>query len=272
MAQLFGRSVTVVVGSLLIKGLRVQFKAKKSTKKEPNELELVIYNLSETSRASLQAKGTRIIVEAGYGETSAQIFSGDSRLIDHQHEGPNWVTKVQCADGERAYLYARVNESFRAGTTVANVFARVAEATGLDAVDAVATVRRTVTEQFTRGYTARGRASAEIDRLLKNRGLEWSIQDGRLQVVAPGVAITTQAVLLSPSTGLIGSPTHGTPAKKGKAQTLKVKSLLQPGLRPAAKIRIESAATNGDFRVETVIHQGDSLGQDWYSEVEALPV
>lgn len=270
MADLFNRAVRIVAGSLLIEGLRVQFKIKKTSRKEPNTAEVTIFNLSEQSRAGLK-RGAKLIVEAGYSTSISQLFSGDARLVDHAHEGPSWLTKIQCGDGERAYRYAVVNESFIPGTSVADVFARVADSTGLDVADAVRTVRATIKEQFTQGYTAFGRGSLEIDRLLKGRGIEWSIQDGRLQVLLDDTATRDSAVLLSPDTGLVGSPEHGSPETKKKPQVLKVKSLLQPSLRPGRRVRVESEAITGDFRVLTVTHQGDTHGGDFYSECECVP-
>ncbi len=280
---LFQRVVRVLVGSLLVEGLRVQFKVKKTTAITPNECELQIYNLSQKSRAGLQAKGIKIVVEAGYQDHASRIFSGDSRYIDHKHNGPDWVTKVQCGDGERAYRYVKVNESFKPGTTVASVFYRMAVATGLDVSQAVELVGNEITEQFTQGYSTYGRVSEEIDRLLQGRGLEWSIQDGKLQVTRVGQPVKGSAVLLSASTGMIGSPAHGSPEfadktqgtpipGQKKPQVLKVKSLLQPGIVPGGLIRLDSLEIKGDFRVQSVLHTGDTFGGDFYTEADVLPV
>jgi hypothetical protein len=283
MSALSQRAVRVIVGTSasakVIEGLRVQFKVKKTTTKEPNCAEVSISNLSETSRASLQSKGVRVILEAGYVGNLAQIFSGDARYISHVREGADWVTKVDLGDGERAYRWARVSESFKAGTTVAAVVSKVAGALGLDTSAAVALVREKVREQFTQGFTAHGRASDELDRLLTGRGLEWSIQDGRLQVTEVGKPAPGTAILLSASTGLIGSPAYGSPEKKDgenpstakKKHVLKVKSLLQPGIRPGARVQLDSLSVKGLFRVEAVTHTGDTHGGDWQSEADLVP-
>jgi hypothetical protein len=127
-------------------------------------------------------------------------------------------------------------------------------------------------DSFLTGYVAHGRASTELERLLSARGLEWSIQDGRLQVL-PKRGTTAQVVSLSPDTGLVGSPEYGTPDKKGAASVLKVKALLQPQIKPGGKIRIDSANIHGVFfRVEEVEHRGDTAGGDWYSDAGATAV
>lgn len=272
MAQLFQRAVKLIVGSLQIEHLRVQIKVRQTLGKEPNECSLTVYNLSPASRAALQSKGTRVIVEAGYAGTIAHLFSGTSRFIDHLHEGPLWISKVQCGDGEIPYNLP-VKGSFKKGTPVATVFEHVAKATGLDVASAAKTVRDAVTEQFTKGCTVFGKGGVEIDKLLKGRGFEWSIQDNRLQVLPLGGTTSDSAVVLSSTTGLIGSPAHGSPdAAKKKPAVLTVKSLMQPSLRPGRRVRIESEDVKGDFRCVTVTHSGDTSGGDWYSEAEVTPV
>lgn len=281
MTALFTRNVRIIAGSLLVENLRVQFKVKKSIEKEPNECEATIYNLSESSRAALQSKGSRIVIEAGYGRDTAQIFSGDSRFIDHSHQGADWLTKIQCSDGERAYRYTRVNESFAAGQSRGTVFRRLVQGSGLDTREAQQTVDGLL-GQLTQGYAAFGKLSTELDRLLKGTGLTWSIQDNRLQVLQEDAPTKDTAVLLSSSSGLIGSPVHGSPVEGSapgtvtrKPQVLKVKSLLQPAIRPGGRIKLDvenKQLDNAVFRVLTVTHTGDTHGQDFYSEAEVVPV
>jgi hypothetical protein len=290
---LFERRVRVIADTLEIEGLRAQFKVKKTLRKQPNTCEISISNLNEHSRAGLQKRRRiPVILEAGYVGNLAQIFSGESRFVDQVHEGAEWVTKIQCGDGERAFVYRRVADSFRPGTRVADVINTVVGALGMTATGHLAEIKA-LAEQFVGGYSAFGKASSELDHLLKSRGFEWSIQDGQLQILKVGKTSNESVLVLSPSTGLVGSPEHGNPEKdvpldqlsgkeadgsfalsakgvKGPA-VLKVKSLLQPGLRPGRKVKVESRGINGFFRIQSVEHTGDTHGGDWYSLCECLP-
>ena len=274
MAQLFQRVCTVQVDSLEVSGLRAQFHVTKTLVKEPNTLDLKVTNLSEHTRAGMQKKGAKVVVLAGYPGTAAIIFSGDARSIDHVKDGAEWVTHVQCGDGERAYQFARFSQSFKPGTSVADVVAAAAKALGIDASQAIARVKQggvRALKQFVGGFAAHGKASSELDKLMQSLGLTWSIQDGSLQVLAGTETLKGQAILLTPDTGLIGSPDHGTPAKPGQPAVMKVRSLLQPSIRPGCRIQIQSLAVNGQFRVQKVEHLGDTDGSDWYTDVEATP-
>jgi hypothetical protein len=291
-ALLWERKARLAIDSFLITDLRIQFKVKKTLKKEPNTCDIAVANLNESSRAQLQKKRFRIVLEAGYLDSIAQLFAGDSRYVDQVLDGATWLTKIQCGDGEKAYRYLRVAESFRPGTRVVDVINAVAQASGMKLVGHVAELRA-VTEQFLQGHVAFGKVATELDDLLTGRGFTWSIQDGQLQVLKVDGAVGEDAILLSPTTGLVGSPEHGNPEKQvpvsqvsGTAEdvgftvsaknrtgpaVLKAKSLLQPGFRPGRKVKIVSKGTNGIFRIQTVVHTGDTFGGEWYSDLECLP-
>lgn len=266
-SRLFARACRVIVAGVEVQGLRVSFKVKKTLKKEPNEAEVKIYNLSPAHRTALQKKGEPFLLEAGYGTDLRHVFTGDIRFGDSVREGPDWVTKIQSGDGERAYKFATISETFGKNTPVRSVAGRVLNAMGIDSKQAVDSLK-TLAGQFVRGYVAHGKASVELDQLLKGTGLNWSIQDGRVQILGDGAAAAGEALVLSSATGLIGSPEHGTPENEGDSPVLKVKSLLQPQLKPGGVVRMDSLNVKGDFRVETITHQGDTFGQDWYSDME----
>lgn len=276
--RLYKRECTVIVGGTAYSGLRSKFAIKKDLTKEPNSGKVSLYNLSEDTRAKLKDKGERLIIEAGYEGTSSQIFAGEIRQIDHTREGANWVTDFHLGDGERAYRYAFASETFAPGIRKAEVFRFLARTTGLDINDALSLVD-SYTDQFQGGYVVHGKTSTELDRIVKALGLEWSVQDGKMQVLRKGVAAQSSALYLSPESGLIGSPAHGTP-KKGTDGVIKsrepavlvVKALLSPSARPGSQVRVESSAVKGYYRITSVQHTGDTHGGDWYSELEAEPL
>jgi hypothetical protein len=274
MAKLQQRRCAVNVDGVQVDGLRVKFKVTKTLVKEPNTLELEVYNLSENSRNQIKRKGAKVVVSAGYPGTEAVIFSGDARTVDHAKIGPDGITKIQCGDGERAFQFARFSKSFRPGTSVADVITAAAKSLGLDASAAVKRIQQQDFKggllQFVNGYAAHGKASSELDKLLKSVGLTWSIQDGAIQVLAPAETKGT-AVLLSPDTGLVGSPEHGTPTTKGQPPVLKFRALLQPQIRVGGIVEIRSAGISGQFRVQKLEHLGDTAGSDWYTSGEATP-
>lgn len=268
--ELFSRTCSLIVNNLQVDGLRVVFKVEKSLGKEPNTAEIAVANLSKTSRGGMQSKGSNVVLLAGYEGNGAVIFSGVSRTITHTLEGSDWVTKITCGDGETSFTFDRISESFAPGTRVSVVARAIVRAMLVDPGNAFSQVDK-LEGKFLQGYTLHGRAAVELDRILRPRGYSFSIQDGRLQILKPSETAVGRAILLTPDTGMIGSPELGAPEKTGGGSRLKVKSFLQPSFRPGGTVEVRSRLHTGQFRIEKVSHSGDTSGGDWYSSLEVKP-
>lgn len=278
MSELYQRRWSVQINDTLIKDLRVQFSAKRSLTKDPNTCEITITNLSADSRKKIeQSKGKPLILMAGYEKTEAVIFSGEVRLAFSAREGADWHTNIESGDGEHAYATKPFKGSFGPGTSARDVI-KAAATTMLGAaqgnIDKALTALKN--PSHVRGFSASGLASHVLDTLLKNQGLDYSIQNGQLQILAPGSPIDESAVLLSSTTGLIGSPEVSTPEKvastgassaKSKPK-IKLKSYLQPQFRCGGVVELKTEGFSGQYIVTHLEHQGDSHGAPWYSMVE----
>jgi hypothetical protein len=271
---LFGRRYALAIGSTQITRLRVAFRVKKTLTKEPNTAEIVVYNLSESTRRQLQGKAIPVVLSAGYVDNEAVIFSGDARYIDHVREGADWITKIKCGDGERAYQFRRFNGSFAPGTSIADVIRACASALSINTgnlEEALAKPFRGGRTVFRNGFSASGDAIDVLDQLLRGAGFTVSIQNGALQVLQGGQPVPSSAVLLSASTGLVGSPELGTPEKQGAPPRVKAKSLLQPKIVCGGIVELQTISFKGQFRVEALEHTGDTDGGEWYTALELKP-
>lgn len=268
--DLFGRRATLQIDTLQIDGLRMTFDVRRSLGLEPNTLEITIWNLSDDSRKQVQRKDAAIILQAGYEDTQEQIFSGNVRTSSHNRDGTDWTTKVKSGDGETAFRTARVAESFKKGTKRTDIIRSIADATGLPIGNIMDKARQGdisgALVDAAKGLVASGGAVNTLDKEMRNLGYQLSIQDGQLQALAATETTNEQAMLLSPTSGLIGSP------EPGDDGVMRVKSLLQPGARPGRKTKVESRAVDGFYRIEKVRHYGDTRGQDWYSDLELKPL
>jgi hypothetical protein len=253
-----------------ITGLRCQFKITKTLKKTPNTCEITVTNLSRLLRQSLAAKDLRVILEGGYDDHVAGLFVGDCRTLDHARVGADWETRVRCGDGERAMNLGRANASFAPGTPYADILSTVTKPLGL-APDAGIT-KLMGGQKFESGYAAYGRAADVLDQVTSAAGLEWSIQDGKLQVLRPKGHTTEDALVLSAGTGLLGSPEFNAPDQKTGVAALKVKCLLSARVRCGGRIVLDSIAHKGTFRVVKVTHTGDSHSGNWETEAECQAV
>lgn len=273
------RAETSVETTTLIRDLRVTFEIEKHLGSEPNTCKAVVYNLAESSRALFQRKPLSIRLDAGYDGELQRLFTGDVRWCDSHVDGADWCTTIQVADGDRAHRFARVARSYEAGVTTEQAVKDTVKAMGLT-LDRATSAK--LGAQYVSGLTLHGNAAKNLTKLLKPRGLTWSVQDGRLQVLAAGDVRTDDPIEISQDTGMIGSPEYGPPIdagttptgreRKGHAAVITFKVLLYPNLTPGGRVHLRTRSINGVFKVNRVTHSGDTHGTDWYSEVEAQQV
>ncbi len=272
MAKLFGVTGSIQVDTLLVdQNLRFTFKVERDDKPTPNKVECSIYNLTEESRKKTQIQDAPLIIEAGFPDTVARIFSGTVSKVSHVQTGPDIITKIIAGDGEKEWRSKRINESFSPGTRIQDVVKAIVDALGLKPGNALKALDENGIAKglsdFANGKTISGLASHELKKMLNSAGYTFSIQDGALQVLQPDQANKLPTILLEPGTGLIGSPEYGETGPD-KVIVLKAKSLLQPGLVPGRKVELRSLTKDGYFLVTKVTHTGDTIGTPWFSEVE----
>jgi hypothetical protein len=277
-ARLFGRVYRLTVGDVLIDSttgdevLDIEFRADRTLKKDPNTLDLRIYNLNEDNRRRLETQKNPVVqLEAGYEERFGTVFLGDVREVSSVQQPPDWVTQLESGDGEKPTQFDRINKSFRAGTSLPTVIREIAKSMpdiGTGNLNEVADGAALANgdQQFVNGVTVSGSASREMSRLIRSAGLEWSIQNQKFQLLEAGQTLATEAVLLTPETGLVGSPTV---SAKG---ILNFVSLLNSDIVPGRQLEVRSRQVEGFFRVERCTYEGSVSGGGWYVSGEAKKI
>lgn len=288
----FDRKVEVQVDTIVIVELDVSFRVTKTLKKEPNTCELTIYNLNKEHREQLaQLESAVVQIKAGYkgrgdqstsalaavdsllsgggsgGAELGSIFIGDVRDISSLYEPPDWITTLESGDGEKKNRTARINKSFAKGTSLKTAMTEAAKAmgAGLGNVAKKALTGKLVDAggEFLNNLTLSGQASKEFDRLVKSAGLEWSIQDGVIQMLDPGKPLEDISVVLSHESGLIGSPTIGSDG------VIRMTALINSDIIPGRQIELESEVLKGRFRAERCEYTGTNFDRDFYVNIEA---
>lgn len=268
---LFRRTCVANLGGTEVADLRQQFKADHTSDSAPNKLQYTVYNLSPDSRARLsQEKDLTVQIEAGYvdGQTDV-IFYGDIERVVQAREGPDWITRLESADGGRALRATKVSFSFKEGVKIVDMIKQIGKQVLVDVgnlADLSQSDFQRRVEEYANGDAIFGKAKDVLDSLCKTGGLDWRVQDGALEVTKKGQPYGTEAVVLAPDSGLIGSPE---PGEEGKVRAV---SLIQPGLKPRRKVRLVSASIDGRFMVSTVSYTGDTHGTDWYAVLEMVPL
>jgi hypothetical protein len=284
--RLFDRVATLVVGTLDLTGFRFKFHVEKSIKPEPNTVRIEVYNLSPDHRSALaeivpgkklakKGKGKTspslhgkipVQLEAGYRDSGPQlVFLGDLVTVDSERDGPDWITTITSGDGARNYRTARINQTFRKGTTVQAAMQSIVKVLGLGQGN-LGQIRPTDANGsgvLVSGMSVSGPAARAMSDLCRSAGLEWSCQDGTLTILEQGKALAGKALVLDRASGMISSPNVDGDG------ILKVKTLMIPGVQIGRLVVVDATQVKGNFRIEKVTTEGDTHGSDWGHEIEA---
>jgi hypothetical protein len=242
------------------------FEVKKSLKPEPNTCKIKLYGLSRETRRVLTAPKKLVVrLEAGYPDLIEQLFLGEVRSAVTTREGPDLVTEITTGDSSKEIATQHINLSIGPSVPVSEALQQICKSlkVGMGNVPKIAAqLAKSGKAFFGPGTALSGYSSQILTDFCRSADLEWSIQDGVLQILARGTVAHPLAVELSSSTGLIGSPSVD---HKG---LVKATCLIQPGLRPGAKVNFASADFKGGYRIEKTEYSGDTAGTSWYAKLE----
>jgi hypothetical protein len=296
--SVFDRSCTITVGPIQIQnigqqqGLDVEFTVKKTLKaKEANTCDLKIYNLSAASlnQLGMAAQTSTVIqappsglsgqvtgnpvkiipvqIDAGYVGNTSTIFLGEMCSAQSVTDGPDIVTELNTGDGKTALQLQRINQSFMQGTTPVQVVTALLSAMGLTGTGNFASVQNLFTSApsplFQRGMVMKGNPARMLADICFGVGVEFSIQNGQAQFLSNGQPYAGEAYLLTPNTGLVGTPTVDT------AGILSCMSFIFPGIVPGGPIAVQSVFVNGTYRILSVEYTGSTWGNEWFCKIEA---
>lgn len=265
------RKLSVQIDTILIEGvqspgLRVAVKACKTLKPEPNKCEVVVYNLNPAHRASLTKTARPVVtVTAGYEGQTTQIFLGQALHVKHERRGADIVTTVTTNDSGDKIQSARVHKSFGPGVKTGEVLKELAKATGVklgNLTEAVKKLNAARPSVYVDGCVLDGHAPHYLNEMCKSAGLEWSVQDGALQILDLGKALSARAIVLDESL-LIGTPSI---SSKNVAEFV---TFIQGDILPGRQVQIKHPFVDLAARIEKCEYALDSYSDDWYVSGEA---
>lgn len=286
MPELFRRDARIQISEFDVRGLRTTFRVEKEFRNIPSKLEVKVYNLSQQTREAIvdtsrqraravpQQPGIvqprkRVFVglDAGYENFLTRLFYGDVFRSRVEISSPDTIMVVEALAGGVSLYSARVSRSFRPGVRVETVMLHLVEALGCEPGNAQAMLRgvrlKDRTTTFTAGVVLSGSAEYEFSRLCEGAGFDWMIDDGRLVLARKRDSILETAPLLSPETGLIGSPT-----KDQITRIVKGKCKIMPDVAPGRNVEVQCSLFKEVIRIYKTTVVGDTHGDDWYIDFE----
>lgn len=274
MTALFRRSARIVVDTIELaldpidptQSLDVSFSIDRSLEPEPNAAQVQIWNLNPDHRSQLEELDkVPVSVEAGYEGQTSLIFLGSMRTVYTIREGADLLTLLESGDGETEYQQSRINVGIASGTSNTSVLDQIVKSLkiGRGNLDTFAGQITAAKQLFPQGGAISGQVSRVMTEITASLGFTWSIQNGAIQLLPRTQSLTGKAVSLTPSTGLVGSPSVD---NKG---VLTAQCLLIPDVFPGRLLVLESERLSGNYKVEKCRYTGDTASTNWYIDIEA---
>lgn len=274
--------------------LRVAFEIQKRDTETPNTAVIKVWNLADETMQRAKREFDRVILQAGYQDNIGLIYQGNIIGMRIIHEnGVDTILEITCGDGDEAYNSAVINKTLSAGSRPKDVVDEVQKTFGEYDVQQ-GEMPDLGGQALPRGKVMFGMSRKYIREAAHTTDTSWSIQDGKTTMVKHEEYLSGAAVVLTSATGLVGYPEQTN-------EGLKVKCLLNHGLRVNGRIKIDNASiveaqaevpgkktgnskmerkdkspadlnADGFYRVLQLTHIGDTHAQDWYSDMVCVSI
>lgn len=291
----FERTYRLVVGPRGGKGkevlppMRITFDIQKDAEEKPNYHKVSVWNLSEATRDALVQPDNFMALYAGYAQESGALLlaAGSVTFGFTYFDGPDVVTELEVLDGYVEIRDTVVSLGFGPGAKASVILRGIARQMGLELM----LDENGPDRVWQNGFSYYGAARVALHKIVAGTGLEWSIQNGELQIISKRGTTPRTAVVLAADSGLIGYPERMREGAREKARVKdkvsgdnkdivsarqqrdgwRVRSLLLPQVNPGDLVKLESRSVEGFFRAETVRHTGDyHASGDWITELELV--
>lgn len=125
----FGSEATVICEAVTVKSseLDFEFTVKFDDDMEANEAEIIIYNLSDTTKNQFK-KNKKISIEAGYSGDTGIIFTGYITNVKTKTEDADRVTTIKCIDDIEKHTISEI--TYAAGTKASTILKDLLKKTG----------------------------------------------------------------------------------------------------------------------------------------------
>ncbi|MGG6311559.1 phage protein [Paenibacillus macerans] len=258
----FGRVAEVMTGNLKFTMDQYTMEGKVPFDNDalPNESEIRIWNLSQTTLNNIKKNDT-LMVNLGYRGDVGTILHGRISSFGTKWEGVDKVTTIHVLDSEDLSKREIKEIAFAKGTLASAIIKQMAGYIGLP----IGQFELNQDYRYQEGYTAKGKVTDIITAVAKDCGTSAYINKQKLYV--RNLRRGGDAVFdLSEETGLIGSPEY---FEDGRIKGYKLRSQAQYRITTASVINLKSRVFSGQLHVRNGMHSISNTG-DFVTEMEAI--
>lgn len=264
--------------------LHIKFSFEKADVENPNTGKVTVWNLSKEHIAALEKQDCIVAVRAGYADNIAQAFAGTVTYASTTKEGADCMTEIELASNMVELRDTSLSLSYAEGTKTDIIYQEIAAQMGLPLSSSPQAMQQPTL--LSGGFSFVGSAKNLLNRLTRMDGINWTIQDGVIQILKTGEPVSYNCYELSPASGLIGSPKRvnisaaggsskgsGSVAEGDVAQLgWEITYLMNLAIGVNSYVHVTSKAVTGYFRVQKVSIEGDNYEGDWQCKATLLEV
>lgn len=288
---LYLRKIQFLIGDASGNGLdlsnfQLRFSVTSANSGTLRQMEVRIYNLSDTTAKQITSEFIQVSLSAGYQDGPfGEIFSG---LVTAFRRGREDATTtfldVLASDGDISYNFGIVNTTLAAGYTYSAALKVITDSLTLGQPGDVTAgntpdLPPTV---FPRGRAIYGSAKAQLRRIGQATQNQTHIRNGKLILLHVLELLDNSLVVLNAQSGLIGIPEQ-------TVDGLSCRSLLNPTIVETSGIQVDGStinqtnitrpfqisdivpgiSANNTYKVYWLHHFGDNRGNDFYTDIAA---
>lgn len=287
--------------------LHIRFYVRQALVGIPGSAEIRVYNLGKETAGRLKdltpkyntdgtlANGVTpftVRLQAGYPDNCDTIFEGQIRQIRPGKENAtDSFVDILGQTADVAHNYAVIKQSFAAGAgnSPTSIIGQVSAAYAKYGVE-TGFIPQLPSTGLPRGKVIYGLARDCMDTLADSHGLNWGYDNGQLVCTTIGDPTDDEAIELNAQTGMVGLPCL---TQSG----VNVRSLINPGFHIGKLVKLNNDSiqvplvdvsygawgnnvyvsdaakdTDGNYKIVSVSHMGDTRGQFWYSDLITVGV
>lgn len=252
--------------------LHVSFSIERTDLEAQNTGRVTLWNLNKQHLAALDEKDCFLSLRAGYRNRLSKIFAGIVANATTTKDGADVKTEIEVIDNLVEIRDTYVSLSYNGTVKWKTIFDDVAGQMGV----AITYSYNAEFADISNGFSFVGPARDIMTKGCACCNLEWSLQNGVMQVKRPNDVMSKEVFVLSPETGLLGIPARITEAtsQTGNKSDIgwEVKYFLNGAINIDDYVKLESKEVTGFFRVSKLSIEGDNLAGDWVCTARLMEV
>lgn len=260
--------------TIVIDDLNIDFTVNKLP--EGNTAVIKVFNCNkDTVGKILSATKKSVVLRAGYVDNVQTIYKGDIIHVENDNSAPDKVISLECNTGIVSNTESSISISFKENSSAKEILSKVVESFkgGVSVQKSLDSVKDV---KLLSGFAHNGPTFEAMNKLADILGIVWTNQDNKIKIYKKGKGDNTKIVVLSPDTGLIGSPKaikKDSGGGTGTAAAFELQSFLLPSLEIGGHVSVNSELVNvRDGVVVKLIHKGSIYGQTFSTTLQVEEV